>query len=166
MLQKVKITFACLVIAICLSCCDSHNNSVQKELTVTDTTTTASTTNSAINKDSINFPVIDSAVHIYLDKKDPSKTIAGKLEGNNKSVKVYLHINAADTLHAVIEPSEQDANIRLNQIVYPGGESDGPFGMDQKVALKKAGIYQLIIGNNLMAEGKTKTAFNLHLSVY
>ena len=166
MLQKMKITFSCLLIGFCLSCCNSQNNTVKKELPVTDKATTDSSINKVINKDSMNSLVIDSAAHIYLDKNDPAKIISGKLKGNNQHITVYLHISSGDTLHAFIDPSEPDANIRLNQIIYPGGEADGPFGRDQKFALKKTGIYQLTIGNNLMAEGRTKTTFNLHLSIH
>jgi hypothetical protein len=164
-LKKIKIIFNCLLIGFGLSCCNSHSNTSEKEVTATGTAAPDSTI-THLNKVSINSPVADSAVHIYLDKKGPAKTISGKLEGNNRKITVYLHISSGDSLHASLEPAEQDANIRLNQIIYPGGRSDGPFGRDQKFALKNTGIYQLIIGNNLMAEGKTKAAFNLHLSVY
>ncbi|MDQ6755729.1 MAG: hypothetical protein M3004_02230 [Bacteroidota bacterium] len=163
----MKITFSCcLLIGVCLSCCNSNNNTAKKEVTLTDTATTDSAINHAINKESINSYVADSALHIYPGKKDTSITISGNLNGNNHNIKIYLHITSGDTLHAFIEPLEQHANIRLNQIIYPGGKADGPFGRDQKFALKNMGIYQLIIGNNLMAEGKIKTAFNLHLSIY
>jgi len=105
-------------------------------------------------------------MYISLDKKNSTKTITGKLKGNNTPMKVYIDINSGDTLRVLIQPSEKDANIRINQIIYPNGTADGPFDRDKKFRLEQAGLYQLILGNNLMAEGKTKTGFILHLSVY
>lgn len=165
-LQKMKNIFNYLLLLVCLASCNSHTNTAKKEVTAIDTATTDSSTTLTINKDSINYPAADSAEHIYLNKSTPAKTISGKLEGQSQSFKIYIDKNAGDTLHVFIEPSEKDANIRLNQIISPYGKADGPFGRDQKFALKNNGMYQLIIGNNLMAEGKRKTAFNLHLSVH
>jgi hypothetical protein len=161
----MKAIFISLLTGFCLSCCNSHNTA-KKEVTIADTGTINISKNQSIDIDSIQYPAADPAVHISFDKKNSEKIIYGILKGNDQPIKIYIDINFGDTLHAIIEPSEQDANIRLNQIIYPGGESEGPFGRDQKFALKKMGFYQLIISNDLMAEGKTKTAFNLHLSVY
>ena len=162
----MKIAFSSVLFGVCLIGCNSPDNTGKQKTAIVDTATNDSIIKPAINKDSINYSVADSAVHISLDKKNPVKTISGKLKGNNQPIKIYIDINSGDTLQVFIEPSEQDANIRLNQIIYPGGRADGPFGRDQKFALGKPGQYQLIIGNNLMAEGNTKEAFTLHLSVY
>ena len=162
----MKIGFIFVLLGVCLSCCNFSNDTGKKETANIDTANTGSAIKPAVNEDTINYSVVDSVMHISLDKKIAAKTISGKLKENNPPIKIYIDINAGDTLHALIEPSDQDANIRLNQIIYPGGRADGPFGRDQKFALAKPGQYQLIIGNNLMAEGKTTTAFTLHLSVY
>ena len=162
----MKIAFIYFLFGMCLSCCNSPNNTGKKEIVVNDTVTTDSNIKPPINKDSIDYVVIDSAVHISLDKDNSAKTLSGKLKGNNQPIKIYIDINSGDTLHVLIEPSGQDANIRLNQIIYPDGKADGPFDKDQKFAIEKPGPYQLIIGNNLMAEGKTNAAFTLHLSVH
>lgn len=160
----MKIIFSCLLIVFCLTGCNS-DHTAKKQLTGADTAIIDSSKNYPTGRDSILHLVADSAAHIFLDKKNPAKIIFGKLKGNGQTIKIYLDINSGDTLHVLIAPSEQDANIRLNQIIYPGGTSGGPYDRDQKFALKNPGQYQLIIGNNLMAEGKTKAAFTLHLSI-
>lgn len=160
----MKIIFSCLLIGFCLSSCNS-DTTAKKQLINNDTATIERNINYATNSDTTGHLVADSTAHISLDKKDPAKIISGKLKGNGESIKIYIDVKAGESLHMFIEPEEQNANIRLNQIIYPGGRSEGPFSRDQKFVLKNTGQYQLIIGNNLMAEGKTKIAFNLHLSI-
>jgi hypothetical protein len=166
MFIEMKKTLNHLLLFVCLCGCSSHKNTADKELPVTDSATTGSSAKQAINKDSVNYPVEDSTLHISLDKKNSAKIIYGKLEGKAQVIQLYIDNRSADTLHVLIEPSDQDANIRLNQIIYPDGRADGPFGRDEQFVLKNAGQYQLVIGNNLMAEGRRSTAFKLHLSIH
>ena len=43
-------------------------------------------------------------------------------------------------------------NIRINQLVMPNGEMDGPFGKTYEANLEDLGTYQVIIGASMMAE--------------
>jgi hypothetical protein len=165
-LYKMKNTFSHLLLFLCLSSCSSHKDTAEKEPTVTDAATVNSTATRAINKDTIKYTAADTSVHISLDKNNPATTITGKLEGKAQVIQLYIDKRSSDSVDVLIKPSDPDANIRLNQVIYPGGTADGPFGREQKFALKKSGVYKLIIGNDLMAEGKTRTAFTLHLSIH
>lgn len=62
-----------------------------------------------------------------------------------------------------LRPADAKMNIRFNQVITPGGKADGPF--DRKLAydINKEGTYTLIIGNNLMAEGKYKGGVELKI---
>jgi hypothetical protein len=52
-------------------------------------------------------------------------------------------------LNAILEPDPQ-GNIRINQIVSPSGESDGPFGQILEYDLNETGVWKLVIGGSLM----------------
>ena len=58
------------------------------------------------------------------------------------------------TISAKINNVEKDRNLRINQIILPDGSSDAPFSKEMKYAKKKNGTYKIVIGKNLMAEGK------------
>ncbi len=60
-------------------------------------------------------------------------------------------LNSADytKLEAVII-SKKAGNIRINQILLPENQSDGPFGKDIAYPLEKNKEYKLIIGESLM----------------
>lgn len=56
-----------------------------------------------------------------------------------------------DLLYAEIGGVGEEANIRFNQIVMPGGGTDGPFGRSIEYDLVRRGTYRLVIGESLMA---------------
>ena len=90
----MKIGFIFVLLGVCLSCCNFSNDTGKKETANIDTANTGNTIKPVINKDSINYSVVDSAVHISLDKKDPAKTISGRLKGNNQPIKISIDINS------------------------------------------------------------------------
>lgn len=48
-------------------------------------------------------------------------------------------------------PSDS-GNIRINQLVMPDGEMDGPFGKTYEAYFNQLGTYQIIIAESMMAE--------------
>ncbi|MBD1427325.1 hypothetical protein [Sphingobacterium arenae] len=48
-------------------------------------------------------------------------------------------------------PSDS-GNIRINQLVMPDGEMDGPFGKTYEAYFDQLGTYQIIIAESMMAE--------------
>lgn len=93
-------------------------------------------------------------------------SIKGKLKGVGMPVKIFLDIADGDSLHDELEAEEADAVIRINQIILPDKTADGPFGRTLEYKIRQHGMYTLILGNNLMAEGSTKTAFTLRINVF
>lgn len=67
-----------------------------------------------------------------------------------RTVDVVFDSGACDLLYGEITGVDDTANIRFNQIVMPGGLSDGPFGKNIRYDLEKWGTYHLIIGESLM----------------
>lgn len=62
---------------------------------------------------------------------------------------------------AKISTKQQDFNIRFNQIQLPDGKMDGPFMREITYDVPKSGEVWLIIGKNLMADGKTTGSFSV-----
>ena len=58
------------------------------------------------------------------------------------------------TISVKINTVEKDRNLRINQIILPDGSTDGPFSKEMNYTKKKNGTYKIVIGKNLMAEGK------------
>ncbi|RQP08330.1 MAG: hypothetical protein EAS48_10380 [Chryseobacterium sp.] len=68
-----------------------------------------------------------------------------------------------NNLNAKLRTDEKMQNIRINQIRMPDGSFDGPFGQDLSYETPQKGEYWLIIGHNLMADGKMKGGFTLEV---
>ncbi|MBF8457693.1 hypothetical protein IV494_10930 [Kaistella sp. G5-32] len=64
---------------------------------------------------------------------------------------------------AKVTSKNSDMNIRFNQIKFANGTFDGPFGSDISTPIDKPGEIWLIIGKNLMADGKPTGKFSVSL---
>lgn len=89
-----------------------------------------------------------------LDASQLPFTIGEQLTNENQQFVIVIKNVTQTTLSAKINTVEKDRNLRINQIILPDGSSDGPFSKEMKFAKKKNGTYQIIIGKNLMADGK------------
>jgi len=94
---------------------------------------------------------IDSASSI------PSKAI--ELKSNWDSIKLHKISKESDTITFNSDSfkginaeiiSGKTGNIRINQIIMPDQQSDGPFGKDLDYSLDEKGDYKLIVGESLM----------------
>ena len=65
------------------------------------------------------------------------------------------------SISATISTKDKNRNLRINQILLPDNSSDGPFSKTMKYKISKKGIYKIVVGKNLMAEGKLTGNFNL-----
>ena len=54
-------------------------------------------------------------------------------------------------------------NIRFNQIKTPDGKYDGPFGREISYKISSKGEVWLMIGKNLMADGKNTGRFSVRI---
>lgn len=62
---------------------------------------------------------------------------------------------------ATIKVKDSKQNIRFNQIKFPDGSMDGPFGKELTHIVKEKGEVWLIIGKNNMAEGSITGDFSV-----
>lgn len=70
----------------------------------------------------------------------------------------------AGELSATLRPQNSGQNIRINQIILPDGNSDGPFTRELKnYKIPKPGTVTLIIGRSNMASAESKGAFTLYV---
>ena len=86
--------------------------------------------------------------HILANEHPPRYTISGR---------------KGQMITAVIKPTKEGGNVRINQIRQPGGAFDGPFGDSLSYTFKRNGDLQFIIGENLMAGDPYTGDFNLHI---
>lgn len=54
-------------------------------------------------------------------------------------------------VHVGLTSDDPVANIRLSQIIMPDGNADGPWGREMDYNLPVAGLYKLIVTENMMA---------------
>ncbi|TXF76372.1 hypothetical protein [Chryseobacterium sp.] len=66
-------------------------------------------------------------------------------------------------LSVKIANADPNLNVRINQIRFPDGTFDGPFGREVSVDTPKKGEYWIIVGHNLMADGKMTGKFSLEI---
>ena len=64
-----------------------------------------------------------------------------------------------------IIPQNNQANIRINQIISPNNESDGPFGKEINYDLTEKGLYQIRIGESLMQGDPFEGNYTLKLQL-
>ena len=92
--------------------------------------------------------------------------IRDRFTDENQQFVIVIKNVTKSTISAKINNVEKDRNLRINQIILPDGSSDGPFSKEMKYAKKKNGTYKIVIGKNLMAEGKLVAVSYTHLDVY
>lgn len=81
-------------------------------------------------------------------------TIGEEFTDENQQFIIVIKNVTKPTISAKINTVEKDRNLRINQIILPDGSSDGPFSKEMIFNKKKNGTYKIVIGKNLMADGK------------
>lgn len=81
-------------------------------------------------------------------------TIGERFTDENQEFVIVIKNVTNPTISVKINTVEKNRNLRINQIILPDGSSDGPFSKEMKYTKKKKGTYKIVIGKNLMAEGK------------
>lgn len=129
-------------------------------------------TNSKINKDTLQSLSVKSDDHLNEKTGEITKLIDGEklpstleCEFTDKIQKVVVRIinYKKDQLKADIIPENNNMNIRFNQIKTPDGKYDGPFGREISYKISGKGEVWLIIGKNLMAEGDNVGRFSVRI---
>ncbi len=153
-------TFLIILMIIISSCNNTSQNNIN--------TASKSAGNDSIEtqKDTIsNTEINDSIIHISFPKDSTWVTVNAKMKGFNHPVIVYIPVKQGRHLTASISSDDSAANVRINQIITPGGKADGPFGRDFTFAIHQQGTYRLLIGENLMQGDEWKGEFKLTVKV-
>jgi len=67
-------------------------------------------------------------------------------------------------INVKVNPEKPAMNIRVNQIILPNGEQDGPFGKEvQNYQVSEKGKVQIIIAKSTMASGDSKGHFTVNI---
>jgi len=145
---------------------------------VSDQPATDSSTESAEarERDSVinNAPVTKEVLRTGVAREEKDRVIVRLADGERlpftigeefteKHDKLILKISNFNKpkITAKISTKQQDFNIRFNQIQLPDGKMDGPFMREITYDVPKPGEVWLIIGKNLMADGKTTGSFSV-----
>lgn len=81
--------------------------------------------------------------------KLPSRAYILPLDGNTP--KLSFSLNTWDRIRLLVAQPPVKAVVRVNQIIAPNGEPDGPFSSDTEYTAKQAGVYNFTFGVNQMA---------------
>ena len=85
-----------------------------------------------------------------------------------KHVTLIIPVTNGDSLTAEIIPDDNTLNIRFKQVYVPAGKNgkyDGPFSRTIRYPITVKGKYKLIIGSDLMADGKPKGSFTCNVLI-
>jgi biopolymer transport protein ExbD len=107
----------------------------------------------------------DSVINLDFAAGDTAKTILAKLERNDQHITVVVPVQDKSKLTASLILLDTLQNIRFNQIIYPSGRSDGPFGKDISITTDENGNYTIIVAHNLMAEGGLVKEFKMQVRI-
>lgn len=100
--------------------------------------------------------------------KNHKASVHAYLSGIGNHVTIVVPVTAGDSLTAVIIPDGDNANIRFNQVYIPSGKHgryEGPFSRQVSYPITVKGNYQLIVGENLMAEGDWAGSFTCNILI-
>ena len=114
-----------------------------------------------VNYDSL--VVVNKDILPFGPKVNKITAVAEKKEGEKFSL--FFDVTTQTKAFVKIKTEDDLANIRLNQIITPDQQSDGPFGKEAEFPLYQGGTYQLIFSENLMQgnafHGKFKVEIEL-----
>lgn len=68
--------------------------------------------------------------------------------GHTDTIGFSVHI--PDSVHILVKSPMDTANIRISQLLFPNGTSDGPFGKELLYQFSDTGQYYLMINENKM----------------
>lgn len=154
--MKKKNLFAILMLVLVLAGCNGDAEKGKENEKDTAASDTAKIVQAADNP-------ADTLFHLsFIGESD--REVKAKISKSASHVHVNFKTPSQGKLTALIIPADSSCNIRINQIIMPGNKSDGPFGKEHSFLLSKAGVYRLIIGQNMMAGNTDGCEFTLKLN--
>ncbi len=153
--MKKSFSFQIFLLFVIYSCSQLVSNNAEPAAA----DTASSSTNTVVKKESESKK--DSAATDQQTLFPGGDTLFAKMHIDGvKDLKILpVKIASGKILYAKLIPSEARANLLINQVQMPDSSLDGPFGRELEYKIKTPGIYKLIIGESLMAEGNWKGDF-------
>ena len=93
-------------------------------------------------------------------------TLEGNIKGLSDQITYVFEASKGQTLNASITPATKtQANLRFNQLFYPLGNIDGPFGNSLTQTLTESGDWKLVVGESNMEGTPYIGGFLLTISI-
>lgn len=100
-----------------------------------------------------------------IDKKSASPIIFERSKVQGEKDTLSFEVPRACAVHITLATETASSNIRINQLVKPDGQTDGPFGKTLTDSLTETGTYQLVIAESLMAENPYTGPYTLRIEL-
>ncbi len=94
----------------------------------------------------------DSSAMERLDKQEKRPIVFERHRIAHQKDTLTFELAQPAMVHIDLKTSSTTGNIRLNQLLMPNGQADGPFGKNFADSLTQVGTYRLIISESLMQE--------------
>src|SRR5690606_33973422 len=97
---------------------------------------------------------VEETVQDLMEYEIPAENKPLEFQGNKalgKKDTISFEIQKPSFVRMKLLLPSDSRNIRINQLVTPDGEMDGPFGKTYEAHFDQLGIYQVIIAESMMA---------------
>ena len=105
------------------------------------------------------------SVTVKFPAESTRMTMDGNITGFGDLISYEFEASKGQTLNASVKPKNGEGNVRINQIRFPDGKADGPFGDKMTYKLTESGNWKLIIGEDMMAGEPWKGAYLLTVEI-
>lgn len=90
-------------------------------------------------------------------------TLGDEIKNDNQQFVLKLANMPKGKLKVQIQTKVKDMNIRVNQVRYPDGTLDGPFGRTAELEIPSEGEVWLMVGKSNMASSSPQGNFTIHV---
>lgn len=148
-----------------------ENKDSTKVLTTIEPPLSAEKKDSLIANSKVVAKVLKEGVNRDVNKNEIVRTADGSMlpfrigdQFTTDNQKFTLKIkNVSKSELKILVETKAPMNIRINQIKYPDGSFEGPYGQSLTLKTPQKGEYWIILSKNLMADGNSKGHFSINL---
>jgi len=172
----MKIKYTIILCSLFLASCSLINQNPSQETNIIPPVSLSwntSTSDTQISTGSIQTPSNTDLIKVWTDE---TKDITLALNNDTWALKIDYWTGARVKVHFLSEgiknlkvnlatPWDINWNIRISQIIFPDGTSDGPFWKDMSYNLVQSGSYQVILFANMMAWDRWSWEVDLNLEL-
>jgi len=174
--MKTILTAIIVFSFVIFGCGDSNKNTGSGETNTNTTPNTKDKTNTeppqteanTIQKQTPQTELKNTAGgnRVEFPKGSTQVTLEGNIKGLSDQITYVFEASKGQTLNASITPATKtQANLRFNQLFYPLGNIDGPFGNSLTQTLTESGDWKLVVGESNMEGTPYIGGFLLTISI-